>query len=69
MLLNRKSSSSNTGWKGIYKRPTTNKYEAHVMAVSPKCKSKRSTYKIHIGNFKTLTEAIQAREEFIAKLF
>lgn len=69
MLHNRKSSSSNTGWKGIYKRPTTNRYEAHVMVVSPKCKSKRSTYKVHVGNFDTLFEAMQAREKFIVELF
>lgn len=69
MMHNKRSSSSNTGWKGIYKRPTTDKYEVHVMAVSPKCKSKRSTYKVHIGNFITLTEAIEAREMFITSLY
>lgn len=58
------SKTSNTGWKGIYLRPTTNKYEAQV---SIKVKEGKHT-KVHVGIYDTFGEAKQAREQFILSL-
>lgn len=61
-LMNTKTSSSNTGCKGVYRR--RGKYESHITV-----KGKNTVwYKIHIGTYATLTEAVTARLNYIQSL-
>lgn len=65
-LKNSKNSASNTGYKGIYYRATTDKYEAQVSVCTSKTKQEFS--KVHVGIYSTLKEAIKARLDYIETL-
>ena len=66
--MNSKSERSNTGYKGITYRQQKGrnpKYETQIVL-----RRKRGPVtKIWIGQYKTLPEALIAREEFIKSLF
>lgn len=61
---NSKSQASNTGYKGITFRKDTNMYQSQVY-LTKKDKQFNAFSKV----FKTLPEAIKAREEFIDSLY
>ena len=61
-LMNTKS-KSNTGCKGVFER--RGKYEAHITV---KGKNTPIWYKVHVGIYPTLTEAIAARLNYIQSL-
>lgn len=61
-MVNSKSERSNTGYKGIGWRKDHGKFQAKVSVGHDKAQ-------IHIGEFDTLKEAINARVAFIKSLF
>lgn len=65
-MENSKSIKSNTGYKGIYFRKDTGKFESHLRIYNS---YNQGTINVHIGSYETLKEAVKAREEFIKSLF
>lgn len=67
-MKNTKTTKSNTGYKGIYFRAATNKYEAQIIVARKQPREGQGPYKIHIGNYETLREAVKGREKYIKSL-
>ena len=68
-MKNSKSTSSNTGYKGIYFRAETGKYEAQIITARRQVRNdNKSPHKIHVGNYDTLNAAKKGRKEFILNL-
>lgn len=65
-LKNTKTDLSNTGYRGIYYRETTGKYEAQVSVCTSK--TKKDFSKVHVGIYNTLGAAKKARLEYIKSL-
>ncbi len=65
-MKNSKSERSNTGYKGIYFVKNRGTFRAHLKMYRA---SDQGLVNFQIGNYLTLKEAIQAREEFIKSLF
>ncbi len=64
-MENSKSTQSNTDYKGIYFRKSLGEFVAQITFRSNSGKS----IAYHIGQYKTLKEAIKGREDFIKSLF
>jgi len=68
-LMNSKSERSNTGYKGITYRKQKGRKPVFESKLALWGKDKKLNRTIWIGQFKTVDEAITAREKFIKSLF
>lgn len=71
-MINSKSKSSNTGYKGITLRKPKGRtpfYEVQLHFGKTKDKKILWQHKIYIGSYSDLKTAITEREEFIKKIF
>lgn len=68
-IRNSKSSSSNTGYKGITKRSDSGKYQAQLNVYLRPNRSKVRQKLVWSTRTNTLEEAIEAREKYIDSLY
>ena len=65
-MENSKSKLSNTGYKGIFFNKKLGTFEAQI---SVRGKRFQQIIKIYVGQYETLKQAVEAREDFIKSLF
>lgn len=66
--MNSKSNKSNTGFKGITLRKRAGRNDKFQTQVCIALRESKPKY-IHVGNFDTLEQALDGREQFIKNLF